>query len=138
MNTETKRIDINSSTQNQRLWIQLCLFFVSWGLFTLNISLGKKLSQEGQVWGHQSGRVNFFWQCFRKNFNCGQYMDDKHFFLKQISDNLLSVCDQNYPVGYMSLPITAPSNKPWFWHFFKFSGKTWDIFLEYFKISSTT
>ena len=33
-------------------------------------------------------------------------------FLKQNSDNLPSVRDQNHLVGYLRLPIKAPSNKP--------------------------
>ena len=32
-----------------------------------------------------------------------------NFFVKKISDNLQSVCDQNHLVGYMRPPITAPS-----------------------------
>ena len=113
------------------------LFFDSLGLITLNTSLEKKLSQWGSCgespkWNRQKK----FRQCFRKNTDCGKDMDDKHKFIfaKQISDNLQSVRDRNRPVGYMRLPITAPSNKLQFWQFFEFSGKTRDIFRKYFLI----
>ena len=113
------------------------LFFDSLGLITLNTSLEKSYHNGGHVGSPQSGTdKKKFRQCFRKNTDCGKDMDDKHKFIfaKQISDNLQSVRDRNRPVGYMRLPITAPSNKLQFWQFFEFSGKTRDIFRKYFLI----
>ena len=96
--------------------------FDSWGLFTLNISL-EKVTRKGSP--KRNGHF-FFSSHLGKNFNCQQYMNNKNiFFCLQISDNLQSV---NHRVDYMRISITAPSNKPWFWQFFKFSGTTRDIF----------
>ena len=55
----------------------------SWGLFTQN-KFGRKSHSQGSDGGPRSGTVKkFFWTCLRKNFNCGQYMDDKNnFFCK--------------------------------------------------------
>ena len=117
------------------------LFFDSWGLFTLNVSMGKKLWLGGHVGGHQSGTVNYFFRrCFRKNLNCGQCINDKQitFCVLQIGDKLSLNHNQNNLVGFLGLPITAPSNKPWFWQFFKIFGKTRDIFPKYFLILCTT
>ena len=117
------------------------LFFDSWGLFTLNVSMGKKVMARGPRGGHQSGTVNYFFRrCFRKNLNCGQCINDKQitFCVLQIWDKLSLNHNQNNLVGFLGLPITAPSNKPWFWQFFKIFGKTRDIFLKYFSILCTT
>ena len=46
--------------------------------------------------GYQSGIFNFLRRCLCENFNCGQYMIDKHriSFVKQISDILRRILDQ--------------------------------------------
>ena len=64
--------------------------------------------------GNQSGTVNFFRCCFRKNLNCKQYIKGKRitFFGKKVPNNLQIVRDPNHPVGYMSFQIAAPSDEP--------------------------
>ena len=52
--------------RNQGLWVQLFLFFDSWSLFTLNLSLRKKLSQESHVGVTKVDSVNFFSAVFSK------------------------------------------------------------------------
>ena len=104
----------------------ICLYFDSYGLFTQNISMGKKLSVGGQVGGHQSGTVNYFFRrCFRKNWNCGQYLNDKPiiFCVFKIWDRLSLNHDQNNLVGFLGLRVTRSSNKPWFCQFFEISEK---------------
>ena len=63
--------------------------------------------------GHQSGTVKFFLgSVFGKtSIADSTWMINIDFFVKQISDNLQIVRDQNHLVGYMRLPITAPLNK---------------------------
>ena len=69
---------------------------------------GKKLSQGG----HQSGTVIFFGSVLGKTSTTDGTWMINIFFVEQISDSLHSVLDPNHQVGYMRLPITAPSNKP--------------------------
>ena len=74
--------------------------------------MGKKLWPHG---GHQSGTVNYFFRrWFRKNLNCGQCINDKQitFYVLQIGDKLSLNHNQNNLVGFLGIPITAPSNKP--------------------------
>ena len=40
--------------------------------------IGKKVITWGSLKWNSQKKIR---QCFRKTFNCGQYMDDKHFFL---------------------------------------------------------
>ena len=112
------------------------IFFIfdSWGLFKQNI-FGWKTYSQGAGWGSPKwyGQICFR-RCIRKKSIAVHEWWTDIFFVKQISDNLQSVGDQNHLVAYMRLPIEPPLNKPWFRQFFEYSGKARHIFPYYFLI----
>ena len=68
------------------------LFLDSWGLFTLNVSMGKNSNGSEATWGLTKWNSQlFFRRCFRKNLNCGKCINDKQitFRVLQIWERLL-------------------------------------------------